>query len=103
MKKLLMICNGTSEYKNIGDHIQSLAAAQFSKPIDEYVERENLNRYCSRDKGKMIMNGWFMRQPDNWPPSEQIKPLIISFHIVPNCEKKCFLKKVLIILESLLL
>lgn len=93
MKKLLMICNGTGKVKNIGDHIQSLAAAQFTNPIDGYVEREMLNYYNSLEIGKMIMNGWFMHQPLNWPPSDMIKPLIVSFHIVPKCESLMFSKK----------
>src|SRR5690606_18057865 len=29
----------------------------------------------------LILNGWFMHQPMNWPPSEHIHPLFISFHM----------------------
>lgn len=65
---------------NIGDEIQSLAAERFLPKIDKFVHREKLNFYKG-PKIKMILNGWFMEYPNNWPPSEKIKPLFISFHI----------------------
>ena len=66
---------------NIGDYIQSLAAAQFfDNKIDILLDREHLNEY-SGDKVKLIMNGWFMHYPQNWPPSTQIHPLFVAFHL----------------------
>ncbi|MBL7698896.1 MAG: polysaccharide pyruvyl transferase family protein [Chitinophagaceae bacterium] len=65
---------------NAGDYIQSLAAAQFLPRVDRYVSREKLNEYRG-DKLKLIMNGWFMHRPDQWPPSPDIDPLMISFHL----------------------
>lgn len=65
---------------NVGDYIQSLAAAQFLPQIDKYINREQLSRY-NEDKIKMIMNGWFMHQPGHWPPSDKIDPLLVSFHL----------------------
>ncbi|PWG78726.1 polysaccharide pyruvyl transferase family protein [Pararcticibacter amylolyticus] len=67
--------------QNIGDYVQSLAALQFlgNKP-DVYLHREHLNSY-SGDKVKLIMNGWFTHKPENWPPSEKIQPLFVSFHV----------------------
>jgi len=35
------------------------------------------------DEIKVILNGWFMYKPWNWPPPRNIIPLIISFHIGP--------------------
>ena len=66
---------------NIGDYIQSLAAAQFfNNEIDVYINREFLDEY-SGDETKLIMNGWFMHQPKHWPPSSKIHPLFVSFHM----------------------
>ena len=65
---------------NAGDYIQSLAAAQFLPRVDKYINREKLNEYKG-DTLKLIMNGWFMHRPANWPPSDHIEPLITSFHL----------------------
>jgi len=67
-----------SDSQNIGDDIQTYAAAQLvSEPY--FLEREELNRYDS-DKIPAILSGWFMHNPQNFPPSKKIKPLFISFH-----------------------
>jgi hypothetical protein len=65
---------------NIGDYIQSLAAAQFLPEINRYISREKLNEY-NHEKIKLILNGWFMHQPSHWPPSKNITALPISFHL----------------------
>lgn len=73
----------TSEYEifNVGDYIQSLAAKQyFEEGVDEYIERESLDSY-EGDSAKLILNGWFMHHPENWPPNDKIQPLFVSFHI----------------------
>jgi len=89
MKNGLLICSGTGYYKNIGDYIQSLAAEIFFDKIDVLVEREKLSSFTSKqEKTKVIMNGWFMWQPENFLPSNDIEPLFISFHIVPDIAKK---------------
>lgn len=82
MKNGLLIhrTNPDTNRFNIGDYIQSLAAAQFFDKIDVYVNREKLNEY-NGDDIKLIMNGWFMHCPGNWPPSSKIYPLYISFHL----------------------
>ena len=79
MKNGLLICSGTGKYKNIGDYIQSLAAELFFDHIDILVERERLNEYISEEKTKVILNGWFMWNPLNWPPSKNILPFFISY------------------------
>jgi len=65
---------------NVGDYIQSLAARQFLPRVDQYINREKLNEYYGPET-KLIMNGWFMLHPENWPPSPNINPLFISFHL----------------------
>lgn len=66
---------------NVGDYIQSLAARQYFDHIDVFLNREELNEYKEEEMVKLIMNGWFMHCPMNWPPSDKILPLFVSFHI----------------------
>ncbi|WP_300603509.1 polysaccharide pyruvyl transferase family protein [Niabella sp.] len=65
---------------NIGDHIQSLAAEQYLPQVDRLVYRDHLNENLG-EKHKIIMNGWFTYKPENWPPTADIIPLFISFHL----------------------
>lgn len=89
MKNGLLIYtpNPVNNIFNIGDYIQSLAAKQFFNEIDIYLNRENLNTY-NGDKVKVIMNGWFMHSPNNWPPSNDIIPFFISFHLNKLAQKE---------------
>ena len=67
---------------NIGDDIQSYAAAQFLPSIDCVIDRESLDRFDNSDEPvKAIMNGWYMYDKFNWPPSADIDPLWVSVHI----------------------
>lgn len=77
---------------NLGDYVQSLAAAQYLPQIDKYLNREELNNYQG-EKTKIILNGWFMNKPHNWPPSKDIEPLFISFHINKYYEEKMLSQK----------
>jgi len=65
---------------NIGDDIQSIAARQYLPKIDCRIQRDYLNKFKG-PKTKLILNGWFSHKPKNWPPSPDIEPLFISFHI----------------------
>lgn len=89
MKNGLLIyrTNPDTNRFNIGDYIQSLAAAQFFDKIDMYVNREKLNEYYG-DNLKLIMNGWFMHCQENWPPSPKINPLYVSFHLNSIAKEK---------------
>ncbi len=69
------------ETKNIGDEIQSLAARNFLPKVDLFLDRDYLNKVKSNKKIKIILNGWFSEKPKNWPPSRDIEPLFVSFHI----------------------
>lgn len=89
-KNGLLVCFGSSPEKNIGDYIQSVAQEQFWKSIDCYIDRERLNQIDSKDKINLIMNGWFMWNPENFPPSDCINPLFVSFHIVPLIADRFF-------------
>ncbi len=76
--KLLAI--KTAEGANIGDYIQALAASQFLPHVDGFVDREHLKSYDG-DVCKVVMNGWFMHNPEQWPPSDNIIPLFVASHI----------------------
>lgn len=71
--------------KNIGDYVQSIASRQYVGNVDEYIEQEEADTYHSKDgrKARLIMNGWFQWRAENWPPSEDILPLLVSMHISP--------------------
>jgi hypothetical protein len=68
---------------NLGDEIQSIAASQFFPSIDMFVDRDRLNS-VSISAGppvKMILNGWYSHWPENWPPSKDVRPLLLSIHL----------------------
>jgi hypothetical protein len=68
---------------NLGDEIQSIAARSFLPSVDYSIGREALNNFSSStgEKVAIILNGWFLHHPENWPPSESLWPLLISFHV----------------------
>ena len=80
MEYKLLTYEDTSMGTNIGDYIQSIAARQLLPHVDGFVNREHLNE-VSGDKFKLIMNGWYMHHPENFPPAESIIPLFVAFHI----------------------
>lgn len=84
MRNGILVCAPNSNGKNIGDYVQSVAQAQFLSTWDCYVERERLNEFQSKERTNVIMNGWFMWKPQNFPPSDDINPLFVSFHLVPQ-------------------
>lgn len=71
---------------NIGDDIQSYAAAQLLPQVDYYIEREHLDVFRPNEEGpvNVIMNGWFMHNKLAWPISSYINPLYISMHFSVN-------------------
>lgn len=91
--------HSTAPMKNIGDYVQSLAALQFV-PINEtpiLLDREKLNTVKRNGVSeiKTIMNGWWMGNPNNFPPSNVIKPLYVSFHLRPRIEQAFFTPEVI--------
>ncbi len=79
MKYKLLSIDGKS-INNIGDYVQALASAQFLPQIDGYINREALADYDG-EECKVIMNGWYMHDSKQWPPSSKIHPLLVSMHI----------------------
>lgn len=87
MKYKLLSVETANLKPNIGDYIQALAASQFLPTIDGFVNREELSQYDS-EECIVIMNGWFMHFPNNWPPSKKIRPVFLSFHINIEASEK---------------
>lgn len=80
MKYGLLTYDENKRFFNVGDNIQSLAAKQFIPHVDEYLNREKLSEYQG-EKIKLIMNGWFTHNINNWVPSHDIEPVFVSFHM----------------------
>lgn len=76
--KLLSIMS--PEIVNIGDYIQALASRQFLPNVYGFVERDELKSYGGEECA-IIMNGWYMHNPQQWPPSGKIHPLYVSVHL----------------------
>ncbi len=85
--------HGKSGLINIGDHIQSLAAEQYLPKVDFYVEREKLNKK-EYGESKIIMNGWFLYEPKNWPPNPRLTTLLTSFHLSSRVADKLLKSKI---------
>ncbi|MCH3954017.1 MAG: polysaccharide pyruvyl transferase family protein [Eubacterium sp.] len=68
---------------NIGDEIQSVAAMRFLPQIDYYIPRERVDEFHSDhgEKVKLFMNAWWMWEKKHFPPSEDIDPIFLSFHL----------------------
>ena len=72
---------------NLGDFIQSIAAKhQLNEKEIFELDRDQLHIY-NGPKVFLIMNGWFMEESKNWPPSKKITPLFLSFHLNPTAKK----------------
>ncbi|KAB2938405.1 MAG: polysaccharide pyruvyl transferase family protein [Hyphomicrobium sp.] len=84
MKFAQMIC---AMSVNIGDDIQSVAAARLLPQVDQYVDRESLNSVPGPKPVCIIMNAWFMAG-DGWPPSPFVRPIFVGFHTTPGSQPK---------------
>lgn len=80
----LLVTSPVANTKNIGDYMQSLAAIQFLPKDYVYVEKEKVSEFRCDEPTKVIMNGWYMWHPENWPPKEEkLIPLLTSMHFTP--------------------
>lgn len=85
---------------NIGDYIQALASSQFYPKIDGFLDRDEDLKDYRGEVCKMIMNGWYMHNPANWPPSDKIDPLFVAFHLNPLAQKELTSKESISYLKS---
>ena len=71
---------------NIGDDIQSYAAARLLPSVDYYIDRESIDSFKPEGNEivNTIVNGWFMYNKTAWPVSPYINPLYISLHFKQN-------------------
>lgn len=83
-------CSLKVSTENIGDHIQIIASdallARFGIAPKWRVDRDDeINSARVLDAVKcsvpIILNGWFKRNTNEWPPSQRFQPLFIGFHI----------------------
>ncbi len=66
---------------NIGDYIQSLAAAQFlPKSCDTFIDRDFVSSYQG-DNVNIFLNAWWYLWKKNKSFSQNIRPLFVSFHL----------------------
>lgn len=80
--KLLSVSQSDKLNKvNIGDYIQALASLQYYPHLDGFIDRDTELKKYDGEPCKMIMNGWYMHDPQNWPPSDKIEPLFVAFHL----------------------
>lgn len=79
---------------NLGDYVQSTAAKQFLPEVNHYVTREGMHAY-NDESIKMIMNAWYMANPDNFPPSNKIEPLYVSVHLNSSIIDRIFRPEVI--------
>lgn len=74
--------------ENVGDEIQSIAARRFLPRVDYYIDRDQIGEWHNDNQNeqvKLIANGWYMREPFEWPPRDTtIDPLLISMYIEPK-------------------
>lgn len=81
MKYAILTYESERKHFNLGDYIQSLAAAQYLPCVDFLLNREQLDSYTG-EPVKLILNGWFMSHPEHWPPAPAIRSLPVAFHMV---------------------
>jgi hypothetical protein len=75
---------------NLGDEIQSIAAQQFLPSTDVLIDRDQLNLPpdTGGERCKIILNGWHTHRPENWPPSDLLDALLVSFHITDEVNRE---------------
>jgi hypothetical protein len=69
---------------NLGDDIQTIAQLAHLPQLQSGIlplHREYLNDRSYPRNILLMMNGWFTHIGANWPPSENILPIFVGFHI----------------------
>ena len=70
---------------NLGDDVQTIAMMELVQRLEpkaevELVDREKLNDSSLKELDGVIVSGWFMDEPSNWPPNNE-NILFTSFHV----------------------
>ena len=68
---------------NLGDDIQTYAAAKLLPHVDYQIDREYISDFKSENDEPVavIVNAWWMWKKWNWPPADCIIPKLLSMHI----------------------
>ena len=77
------ICYSIQLFFDFGDDIQAYAVARLLPQVDYVLDREYLDSFgekCSEPVA-VVMAAWWLWQKWNWPPAENIIPLMTSMHI----------------------
>lgn len=92
MNKAVVVVRPQGRVKNIGDYIQSISVLQYYENTPELIDREKLHTYSSKENAKIniVVNGCYVWNTENWPPSTDINPLFVSMHIFPMAEHAMF-------------
>lgn len=79
----LVVCKETD---NIGDDILSYAAWRWLPRVDYIIDREHMDMFLPQKQEFVhtIVNGWFLYNKLNWPPSPYIDPLFVGIHFTTN-------------------
>lgn len=74
---------------NIGDDVQSYAMEKFLPHLDYLIDREHIDSFYTPtgEKVAVLLGGWYLHKPLNWPPSPFLKVLPISFHLTKKAGK----------------
>ena len=69
--------------RNMGDEIQTYAAAKLLPQVDYVIVREDTSSFQSEQNEPVavIMAAWWLWEKWNWPPAECIIPKLVSMHI----------------------
>lgn len=70
---------------NIGDEIQTIAQLGFIPQGRKLsvANRDHLNSFAGKSS-YLIANGWYLHNTKNWPPSNRLKPIFVSFHLADS-------------------
>ena len=76
-------CSDSQTTMNLGDDIQTYAAAKLLPHVDYQIDREYISDFKSENDEPVavIMNAWWMWKKWNWPPADCIIPKLLSMHI----------------------
>ncbi len=74
----------TYRTRNLGDHIQSIAARRLLPCVNAMADRDWLNRFVPAAPTRLICNGWFGRNPQGFGFADTVQPLLISMHMSPR-------------------
>ena len=73
---------------NIGDDIQSIAVSRLLSAPHDFIDRDRLASFRDgKDVHALIMNGYFLDNLSEWPPSRDIHPIFSGFHVARKAQE----------------